>query len=413
MPDRPKILVVDDNHADIVALLTCLPADIVGVRSGTEAISATRDNDYALALVDQHIAGMAAYELVSNLRSAARTDDLPVVILSTAPPTDLDAFEGCEAGTIDFLTKPLAATILQNKVLFFLQRDRDRRELLAIRQSNDLLEDVLRSVADAIVVAKDGAVVLANSAAGVLLDDDGSVLLGRSVQELEIDALPVGGTGAEAILTRRNIQVPVRVERTTLGDGSNEVFVIKDIRDIVAAREERAALALQVQRAQRPKSTGHAAGGPARKLDSPGTPSVKEVVSPPPSTKAPSPSSGQHTILVVEDNKAVLRMVARVLQRGGFNVITAESYAQALAQANDNDDIQLLFTDVNLPGSNGVRVAQALRKIHPEIPVLFMSGNTAHTLRDRAIPVGRVGFIQKPFLPRALIQKIRETSGLP
>jgi CheY-like chemotaxis protein len=124
------------------------------------------------------------------------------------------------------------------------------------------------------------------------------------------------------------------------------------------------------------------------------------------------PKPERDTILVVEDNPAVRRMVVKVLVRGGYEVISAESYYSALDLADQTDHITMLFTDINLPGSNGIQVANAVRKLIPDIPVLFTSGNSSHNLRDQTFPPGRIGFIQKPFLPKSLIQKVKETIGI-
>jgi CheY-like chemotaxis protein len=125
----------------------------------------------------------------------------------------------------------------------------------------------------------------------------------------------------------------------------------------------------------------------------------------------PTQSPPRDTILVVEDNHAVRRMVSRVLTRGGYNVVDSESFTNAVALAEAHEDLSLLFTDINLQGSNGIQVATAVRKLIPDIPVLFTSGNSPHAIREQHFPQGRIGFIQKPFLPKSLIQKVKETIG--
>jgi len=126
----------------------------------------------------------------------------------------------------------------------------------------------------------------------------------------------------------------------------------------------------------------------------------------------PDASRAALKILAVEDNPAVMRMLAKVLERAGYTVVAAQDHPTAAERAREHADLALLVTDINLPGASGIEVAQTLRALYPELPVLFMSGNTAHALKDADIPTGRVGFLQKPFLPRALLMKIREAIGI-
>jgi CheY-like chemotaxis protein len=83
----------------------------------------------------------------------------------------------------------------------------------------------------------------------------------------------------------------------------------------------------------------------------------------------------RETILLVDDEETVLRFSARVLAKEGFRVVSAGSGQEALdaAQAR-NDAIDLLMTDVMMPGMNGCQLAEILLARHPSLRVLFVSG---------------------------------------
>jgi two-component system cell cycle sensor histidine kinase/response regulator CckA len=121
-----------------------------------------------------------------------------------------------------------------------------------------------------------------------------------------------------------------------------------------------------------------------------------------------SPKRGTETILVVEDEAAVRSFVVRVLGREGYTVFQAESAAAALALLGDTPQVDLLLTDVILPGMGGHDLAQAVARVAPGAKVLFMSGYT----RDAMIESGRlragITLLEKPFTPDALARQVRE-----
>lgn len=117
---------------------------------------------------------------------------------------------------------------------------------------------------------------------------------------------------------------------------------------------------------------------------------------------------GNETILIVEDEAAVRDIARSVLESFGYSVIVAENGNAALRilQAIESR-VQLLLTDVIMPEMGGRHLADEVRKLHPELPILFMSGHTDDTLSDLALSECRDAFIQKPFTPSGLVQRIR------
>ena len=118
---------------------------------------------------------------------------------------------------------------------------------------------------------------------------------------------------------------------------------------------------------------------------------------------------GDETILIVEDEPAMLRLTRRVLEAWGYDVLSAANPVEALRRASEHPHrIHLLLTDVVMPAMSGLDLATALRKIRPDVKLLFMSGHTADVIAHRGILMQGVPFIQKPFAPGALAAKVRE-----
>ena len=118
---------------------------------------------------------------------------------------------------------------------------------------------------------------------------------------------------------------------------------------------------------------------------------------------------GSETILVVEDEPAVSRLVTKALDAQGYLVLTANSAAEALRLATAHaGEIHLLLSDVVMPEMNGRDLAHALLKLRPTLRPLFMSGHTADVIAIRGLLAPGVAFIEKPFTPVALAAKVRE-----
>ena len=130
---------------------------------------------------------------------------------------------------------------------------------------------------------------------------------------------------------------------------------------------------------------------------------------------APSPIPGGHeTILLVEDEPALLNMTRMMLEQIGYRVLPAASPAEALRLAKrESGRIDLLMTDVIMPQMNGRDLGQVLAEEVPGLKRLFMSGYTADVIASHGILEPGVHFIAKPFTPAELAAKIREALGDP
>jgi CheY-like chemotaxis protein len=118
---------------------------------------------------------------------------------------------------------------------------------------------------------------------------------------------------------------------------------------------------------------------------------------------------GHETILLVEDEAAMLRVTTRVLTKLGYVVLAVGSPSEALRTAREHEGaIDLLLTDVMMPDMNGRELAKQLLVIRPGLRLLFMSGYTADVMADQGITEQAGALVRKPFTRAELAAQIRE-----
>ena len=122
-------------------------------------------------------------------------------------------------------------------------------------------------------------------------------------------------------------------------------------------------------------------------------------------------AGGKETVLLIEDDGGLRKLVSRMLEERGYRVKVARSGAHAMEIAErDGSAIDLVLTDVVMPGASGPHVVKELRSRCPQSRVLFMSGYTDHAIFQKEA-MGPGNFIQKPFSPDGLARKVREVLG--
>jgi two-component system, cell cycle sensor histidine kinase and response regulator CckA len=130
---------------------------------------------------------------------------------------------------------------------------------------------------------------------------------------------------------------------------------------------------------------------------------------------APSPTEettmrkGTETILLVEDEEAIRELTRAILDAQGYNVVVAETatHAEQLS-ASSSGEIDLLLTDVVMPGVSGRELARRITSRHPHTRVLYTSGYSDNVITQGGVLEPGVAFLQKPFTPRGLAAKVRE-----
>lgn len=122
----------------------------------------------------------------------------------------------------------------------------------------------------------------------------------------------------------------------------------------------------------------------------------------------------QATILVVEDNDAVRDLTAATLEAAGYRVLRAENAAAAMARSGaEPGPIDLLLSDVVMPGIGGVALGRRLRQSRPQMRALFMSGYSEDVVEHHGQLDQDFAFISKPFTPNLLAARVREVLRRP
>jgi two-component system cell cycle sensor histidine kinase/response regulator CckA len=126
--------------------------------------------------------------------------------------------------------------------------------------------------------------------------------------------------------------------------------------------------------------------------------------------KTSPPSNGSATILIVEDEPSLRALLAGYVRESGYRVLEAASVQEAIATARDQD-IDLLVTDIVMPGGGGQTLATALSASYPGLGIIFMSGYADSASLQEAASRPGVTFVPKPFMLKHMLEKIREALG--
>jgi two-component system, cell cycle sensor histidine kinase and response regulator CckA len=118
------------------------------------------------------------------------------------------------------------------------------------------------------------------------------------------------------------------------------------------------------------------------------------------------------TILAVDDDLSILTLLESVLGAAGYRVLLADGGRRAVELFESaTHPIDLLLTDVIMPGMNGKELADQLAALRPGIKVLFISGYSGELIAHRGVLAAGVDYLAKPFTPDQLVAKVREMLG--
>jgi CheY-like chemotaxis protein len=123
----------------------------------------------------------------------------------------------------------------------------------------------------------------------------------------------------------------------------------------------------------------------------------------------PRPRGGTQTVLVVEDESALREVTRRMLVRLGYTVLVAANADQALRLFEQNGSIDVLVTDVVMPGASGVELTRQLLAQYPALQVIYMTGYTDDAIVEHGVLHPGVALLHKPFTSDALGRKVRES----
>jgi two-component system cell cycle sensor histidine kinase/response regulator CckA len=130
------------------------------------------------------------------------------------------------------------------------------------------------------------------------------------------------------------------------------------------------------------------------------------VDAPPPVAR---PRARAQTVLVVEDAEELRELTSRLLRRQGYTVLLAANADEALQLFERNPSIDVILTDVVMPGASGPELTRRLVERRPELKVIYMSGYTEEAIVQHGVLKPGIAFLHKPFTSEALGRKLRET----
>ncbi|MBL8140559.1 MAG: PAS domain S-box protein [Acidobacteria bacterium] len=162
------------------------------------------------------------------------------------------------------------------------------------------------------------------------------------------------------------------------------------------------------------------AGGAVTLRSAPGQGSTFEIFlphvegEPRPVVLSAAVARGHETVLIVDDERALVSIASRILTSAGYTVLTAADGREALdLMTARGGQIDLLLTDVVIPGISGRELAERVRALYPAVRVLFSSGYTDDDVLRRGVEASRVHFIAKPYSVADLTNKVRDVLSSP
>jgi CheY-like chemotaxis protein len=119
------------------------------------------------------------------------------------------------------------------------------------------------------------------------------------------------------------------------------------------------------------------------------------------------PLPNRYTVLVVDDDPAMLEVLSRILRREHFDLLTATDGNDALAKARSAGNLALLVTDYDMPGLTGNELADRVREMYPDVKILFQSGFSDLLFTEEGSLGDGTAFLRKPFTARGLREAAR------
>jgi len=124
----------------------------------------------------------------------------------------------------------------------------------------------------------------------------------------------------------------------------------------------------------------------------------------------PTDTMPQSTVLLVDDEEFLRRLLSRILTEAGFGVVEAENGSVALETARRIDGgVHLVVTDIHMPVMDGMEFARQFQPLHPEVPILFITGRDLPVGPD--VPVPAKGVLRKPFRSEAFLAVVSQLVG--
>jgi len=162
----PKILIVDDLKANLIALarlLAKVDVEVISANSGNEALALSLDHDFALILLDVQMPDIDGYEVAELLRGEDRTCDVPIIFVTANQKDDHHRLRGYGAGAVDYIEKPIDDVILLSKVRVFIDLYRSHIELQREIEERKRREEETQLLAGTIFSASAEAILVSDA----------------------------------------------------------------------------------------------------------------------------------------------------------------------------------------------------------------------------------------------------------
>src|SRR5689334_7482256 len=147
-PERARVLLVDDDERNLLAVATVLEdlGEVVSAKSGEEALRHLLKGEFAVILLDVYMPGMDGYETARLIRSREQTKGIPILFLSAVNKEAEHLMRGYSMGAVDYVFKPVEPVVLRSKVAVFVDLFAKTREIeRKARQEQALLDETLRA----------------------------------------------------------------------------------------------------------------------------------------------------------------------------------------------------------------------------------------------------------------------------
>ncbi len=125
-----------------------------------------------------------------------------------------------------------------------------------------------------------------------------------------------------------------------------------------------------------------------------------------------SEKNNNKTVLIVDDEEEICRLFTRVLQNAGYKSLSASDGMEALVKAQDNN-IDLVITDIRMPGISGLDLIRQLHDLEPQLPIIVISGFGGQAAAVESLERGAFFFLQKPFEASTLLNIVKKGMRLP
>ena len=317
------------------------------------------------------------------------------------------------------------ANSLTRQLLAFSRRQTPQALLLSL---NDVLKDradmLRRLLSDDIEVA-----ILSDSTVGLIRADRGQieqVILNLVINAA--DAMPYGGklvlaaanvllngVGLDQVPSQHESQSFVRLTVSDTGIGMPPEIKARIFDPFFTTKEQGKGTGLGLATVY---GIVNQAGGQINVESEPGQGTTFHILFPqcesvsessPQTEKAFQQARGSETILVVDDQDSVRKLLCEVLGKNGYSVLPASNGREALRLVREHPEpIDLVITDMVMPQMGGRELAEALRALQPHTKILYMSGYAEKAEDVRELLAHGHAFIEKPFTPEELLRKIRD-----